>query len=378
MVSIIIIVGGFYIILGVKELGPVSVSITITVMNEITPSLVQLISRFESHNNRGSYTASIYLKVTAIRWINTAIVLWLLNPFTDTIRDGEYLLATVRNIFIAEIVQRPILQLSDLPGQLKRHYFAPRAPDQRRMNAAFMPRYFEIGERYTEITKVLFLTFFYATLMPASFFYAAAIFFVYFWVDKFCILRTWRQAPLINSTISTLSMYLFLMTLVAYAVMASYSIAQYPFDNACLDLESSSIEYVGTYTVQTLKNGTDSFEVTVENNSPSYKFCDQNIMRYSNISFPAFPRYQPEGKEWMTDSQEDLSTFFGWITIFILSTFSITVFARLLRVCVSPLIFKMTKVRRPSNLHTITEMKYPFHNMFILVDKSTTFRQVIR
>ena len=150
-------------------------------------------------------------------------------------------------------MQRPIIQLSDTSGQLKRHFFAPRAPDQRRMNAAFMPPFIDIGERYTEITKVLFLTFFYSTLMPASFFYAAAIFVVYFWTDKFCILRTWRQAPRINSEISTLSMYVIFMTVLAYAVMASYSIAQYPFDNACLDRESSSVDFVGTYTIQTLK-----------------------------------------------------------------------------------------------------------------------------
>ena len=341
--SAIIIVGGLFIILGVKGFGPVSVSITITVMNAITPSLIQWISKFERHRNLGSFAGSIYLKVTAIRWANTVIVLWILNPFTDTIRDGEYLFATVRNVFIAEIVQRPIIQLSDTSGQLKRHFFAPRAPDQRRMNAAFMPPFIDIGERYTEITKVLFLTFFYSTLMPASFFYAAAIFVVYFWTDKFCILRTWRQAPRINSEISTLSMYVIFMTVLAYAVMASYSIAQYPFDNACLDRESSSVDFVGTYTIQTLKGGTDSFTVKVETNSSCFKFCDQNMM-YGNVSFPPFPRYQPVGGEWMTDSQEDLSILFGWATIFVLFMVSITVFERLIRMWMLPLFFKMTKV----------------------------------
>jgi hypothetical protein len=327
-----------------KGLGSTSISITIVVINQITPQLVRLISRYESHHNLGSYTGSVYLKVTAIRWANTAIVLWLLSPFTDVLRNGEYLLNNIRNIFIAEIVQRPILQLSDVMGHLKRHCFAPRALDQRRMNYQFMPPNYDIGERYTEITKVLFLTFFYGTLMPASFFYASAIFIMYYWMDKFCILRTWKQSPRVNAQISVVSMYVFLLTLVAYAVMAAYSIAQFPFDNACFDSSIPSNDYKGIFTIQTLKN--DTFVVEIENNAQPYKFCNQDILGYSNITFPPFPRYQPEGEEWMTDSQEDLAIMFSWATIFILSMFSIAVFQILVRLKVLPLFFKIQKVRK--------------------------------
>ena len=326
-----------------KELGPIAVSITITIMNAITPSLVSLMSSFESHSNVGSYTGSIYLKVTAIRWINTTILLWLLTPFTDTLRDGEYLLATVRNLYIAEIIQRPIVQLSDILGQLKRHYFAPRAPDQRRMNALFISPYFDIGERYTEITKVLFLTFYYATLMPSSFFYASAIFLVSYWVDKFCILKTLRQGPRINSEISTLSMYVFFMIVLAYSVMASYSIAQYPFDNVCLNRNDTLDENLGgTYTLA-FENGIKTFDITLPENSPSYQLCDQDMMRYRNpIAFPPFPRYQKQ--EWMTESQEILSRICGLTSIFILFMLAVTVFQRLVKSYLLPLFFNMKKV----------------------------------
>ena len=342
VVSILLIVGGSFIILWMNELGPMTVSITIVVMNQITPMLVRLITRYESHNNLGSHSGSVYLKVTAIRWTNTAIVLWLLSPFTDVLRNGEYLLNTIRNLFVAEIVQRPILQLLDIWGHFKRHYFAPRAVDQRRMNFQFVAPNYDIGERYTEITKVLFLTFFYGTLMPAAFFYASVIFIVYYWMDKYCILRTWRQSARVNGQISIVSTYVFLLTLVSYTVMASYSIAQFPFDNACLDSTISSNDYEGSFTIQTLNN--DAYVVDIEKNAQSYKICDQEISRYSNITFPPFPRYQPEGEEWMTDSQEDLATIFSWLTIFILTVFSITVFQRIMRLRVLPLFFKIRKV----------------------------------
>lgn len=38
------------------------------------------------------------------------------------------------------------------------------------------------------MTNVIFLTFYYAIIFPAGFFFAAATLFVHYWTDKFCLL----------------------------------------------------------------------------------------------------------------------------------------------------------------------------------------------
>jgi hypothetical protein len=334
IMAAILVVGGAYLIVLANSHSPGTVAFTIIALNQITPRLVRLITRFESHRNESTYASSVYLKVTAIRWANTAIVLLLISPFTNILQNGECLLNSITALLIAEIVQRPILQLSDIWGNIKRHYFAPRALDQRRMNTAFMAGTYAIGERYTEITKVLFLTFFYGTLMPASFFYASAIFIMYYWMDKFCILRTWKQAPRIDSEISVTSIYVFLITVVAYAVMAAYSIARFPFDNACKDGASDGSIGFDT-TIQTLKN--KAYNITVANDAQPYKFCNQDMLRYRGAAFPPLPKFQPEGEEWMTDDQEFLAKLFGWGSIGVIAIVGVTFLQLFIRKRVLPL-----------------------------------------
>jgi len=34
--------------------------------------------------------------------------------------------------------------------------------------------------------------------------------------------------------------------------------------------------------------------------------------------FPALPRFQPEGAEWMSSSQETITTLYGWTSVIII------------------------------------------------------------
>ena len=101
------------------------------------------------------------------------------------------------------------------------------------MSLQFSGEKYDIGEQYTEITKILLLTVFYSTLYPLGFFFAAAVFASYYWVDKFCVLRSWSQGTRIGMAISDLNAFFFKLCALAYAVMAAYSYAQFPYDNAC-------------------------------------------------------------------------------------------------------------------------------------------------
>ena len=104
---------------------------TIVIVNTITPFLVRFLTNLEPHESETSLAASAYIKVTLIRWVNTALVTYIITPLTDYL-EADKLTKTIRVLFTAELVQRPILQLIDWMGQLKRHVLGPRAPDQRR------------------------------------------------------------------------------------------------------------------------------------------------------------------------------------------------------------------------------------------------------
>ena len=48
---------------------------------------------------------------------------------------------------------------------------------------------YEIGKRYAEIIKLMWFTYFYATLIPIGFLLTLSGIFLYYWVDKFNLLR---------------------------------------------------------------------------------------------------------------------------------------------------------------------------------------------
>ena len=72
----------------------------------------------------------------------------------------------------------------DIVGNFRRHYLGPRAKTQDEVNAQFRGEPYEIAERYTVVTKLLFLSFFYAVLFPAGFFVCSVALFLCYFTDK--------------------------------------------------------------------------------------------------------------------------------------------------------------------------------------------------
>ena len=76
------------------------------------------------------------------------------QPFTSTIANGENgVLSGIYAIFFAEIVTSTIIQLLDISGNFKRHYFAPRQKTQEDMNQCMSGAGIELAERYTVSNK---------------------------------------------------------------------------------------------------------------------------------------------------------------------------------------------------------------------------------
>ena len=103
---------------------------------------------------------------------------------------------------MAEITTVAAIQIIDPLGQIRRHVFAPRAKTQDQMNINMQGTQVELAERYTSVSKILFLTFWYSAIYPASFFICAFAMQVIFTMDKFSLTRTWKRSPRLGSRIS--------------------------------------------------------------------------------------------------------------------------------------------------------------------------------
>jgi hypothetical protein len=189
----------------------------------------------ESHASEGSRQISLYMKNTAFLWITTALLTSIITPFVETLNNGaDSLIPAMYAIFITEMLKSPVVQVTDIYGNFYKHVIAPRARNQKKMSCCFQGTVYELSERYTNLTNVLFMTCYYSLLFPASYFLASATLAVHYWVDKFCLLRVWGPAPKIKSDIADMSRsYFFSAAMIVYAIMSSYGFASFPYDNSC-------------------------------------------------------------------------------------------------------------------------------------------------
>lgn len=125
-------------------------------------------------------------------------------------------------------------------------------------------------------------------------------------------MRSWKPAPSVGTKISQFSRkYFFTLALLAMAVMSSYYWTGFPYDNLC-ENEFSSEDHIGTWE---LRVPGKPINLTVGVDSPSFRYCNQNIFTYG---FPYTSRLQPEEGEWMSADQERMTDLFGWSTMSII------------------------------------------------------------
>lgn len=126
----------------------------ITPLTQAFPEYARLLTTFESHPSEERLQTSLYVKIAAFRFINTAIIVTLVTPFTSTLGSGtDDLIDGVKDIFVAEIVTSNIIKFMDLSGLFQRHYLAPRAQSQEEMNSCMRGEVWYLAERFTNMSK---------------------------------------------------------------------------------------------------------------------------------------------------------------------------------------------------------------------------------
>eukprot|EP00571_Detonula_confervacea_P000752 CAMPEP_0172323196 /NCGR_PEP_ID=MMETSP1058-20130122/48111_1 /TAXON_ID=83371 /ORGANISM="Detonula confervacea, Strain CCMP 353" /LENGTH=1558 /DNA_ID=CAMNT_0013039143 /DNA_START=34 /DNA_END=4710 /DNA_ORIENTATION=- len=305
-------------------------ALAISISNALFPMVAKALTNFEAHPSESGKQSSLYVKIAIFRWVVTAIVITIITPFTSTITNGsEHLLQSIYVIFFADLVTTNVLQLVDPASNFKRHFLAPRAGSQERMNLLMGGTEYTIAERYTNMTKTLFLTFYYCAIYPSVFFLCALTLFVNFYVDKFSLMRTWKPAPMLGPYIAKFSRIYFMTTAIAaLAVVSSYLYSGFPFDNLCGGNVSHSA-YYGNWKI-TDGEGQDSTAV-IEPGVRSYHFCNQFLGPGSNFAFPALPEAQPSGSNWMTAEQEQLTGIYGWVSVGVVGLIGLIFLYRILR-----------------------------------------------
>jgi hypothetical protein len=135
-----------FVIFLVNEQSITFSAFAIAIFNSIFPLFAKLLTGMEAHSSEGGKQRSLYFKIAVFRWVNTAVVITIITPFTSTLTDGG-LVNQIYALFFAEIVTTNAIQLLDPVGHFQRHFLAPRAKTQDAMNLCMQGQQVELAER---------------------------------------------------------------------------------------------------------------------------------------------------------------------------------------------------------------------------------------
>jgi hypothetical protein len=186
------------------------------------------------------------------------------------------------------------------------------------------------------MTKLFILALWYSTVYPGAYFMAALALFINYFTDRFGIMRTWKRAAHLTSEVSLpCRNYFFSLANMAMAFSCSYYWACFPFDNLCETGDSIGSEtqmYIGTFSLDPNNPSDQVVSVSVSEGDSVYKYCSQDMLD-SSFSFPFIPSQQEERGEWMTPTQENIATLFGWSALGVFSVGAVRIIAVFIRGC---------------------------------------------
>lgn len=200
----------------------------IAVCNGVLPPLMKMLNQFEPHPTRTAQEASLLFKLVLARWTITGMVIYCTTKWAEWVSNDK--VAAILGILIADAFITPTVRMLDLAGWFNKLILAPCAKTQEGMEKLFKGTGWFLAERFSDMTKTVFVCYFYSALIPSSYLIAAIALFYNFWVDKYCLLRVWQvKEPLDAKIVATTRAHLAIIVVI-HCITTLHYWAGWPFD----------------------------------------------------------------------------------------------------------------------------------------------------
>ena len=180
---------------------------------------------------------SLVIKLSLVRICNSVLLIFLVSSYSDML--SLTLVNKISSLLILDIVLGPTLRLLDLYNLVMRYCVAKKAATQASMNTHFNGTYWNLAERYTDVTKTFFLCLFYSAISPSSYGLAFVAIGVNYFVDKYLLLQRWRVPPNFDATMSNANRYFQYLAILSHSCIALYFYRNWPFE--CSDAQLSAV-----------------------------------------------------------------------------------------------------------------------------------------
>lgn len=211
----------------------------ISIVNIALPTIMkQTTFKVEINASETERQTSLVIKLTVVRFANTAILTFLVTYYNQML--SQSLVAKIGTVLLFDMVLGPVLRWLDIYNLVNRYCIAKRRVTQAKMNEAFDGTFFNLAERYTDVTKTFFVCLFYSSILPTGYGYAFGAAMINYFLDKYLLLRRWRTPPKFDATIANANRYFVQLSILAHVCVAGYFYQNWPFNCDTLDSPSEA------------------------------------------------------------------------------------------------------------------------------------------
>jgi hypothetical protein len=247
-------------------LGPPVAALWITITNISIPIYLRhLTFKVEDHVSMNSQQMSLYFKLAFFRWCNSAIVIWVITPFENTLNLKT--MTQVQAVLMADAVTTPLVRALNPMDAIQKLFISKFAWTQEKMNTYFLGTPWYPAERYADMTKTFFLSLFWNALYPQGLFITALAYAICYTLDKYCLLRSWQTPAQLDDDLTKKSRAYLAFALYAHVVMTMIFYSGWPFDNTCPKIPHKHLSREVFKVAQSALNVTSDYV---------YEECDQN------------------------------------------------------------------------------------------------------
>ena len=97
------------------------------------------------------------------------------------------------------------------------------------MNFFFRGALWNLGERYTDVMKTVFVSVFYAQILPTGMFVTCAALSLAYAVDKYLLLRWWEIPPIMSDKIGRNARAFFCLIIYSHVWVTFWMYSRWPF-----------------------------------------------------------------------------------------------------------------------------------------------------
>jgi len=213
-------------------LGPAIAALWITVTNITIPIYLRhLCFKTEDHVSLNDQQMSLFFKLAFFRWCNSAIVIYVITDFEKTLSLKT--MTQVQAVLMADAVTTPLVRALNPMDAINKLIISRYAWTQEKMNSYFLGTPWHPAERYADMTKTLFLSLFWCALYPQGLFITALAYSICYFLDKYCLLRSWSTPAALDDDLTKKSRAHIALALYAHVVMTMVFYSGWPFDNTC-------------------------------------------------------------------------------------------------------------------------------------------------